>query len=60
MSSIHLSTYADLACANTCVYLGEKVRETVKQGDTEGGREVREVREGKGREREGGRFIDQG
>ena len=52
MSSIHLSTYADLACANTCVYLGEKVRETVKQGDTEGGREVREGkgREGKGRE----------
>ena len=56
MSSIHLSTYADLACANTCVYLGEKVRETVKQGDTEGGREVREGkgREGKGK---GGRQI---
>lgn len=49
MSSIHLSTYADLACVNDCVYLGEKVRGTVKQLDIEGGKE-----------REGGGFIDQG
>lgn len=46
MSSIHLSTYADLAFANECVYFGEKERETMKQRDIEGG--------------EGGGFIDQG
>lgn len=46
MSSIYLSTYADLACANDCVYFGEKERETVKQ---------RDIVEG-----EGGGFIDQG
>lgn len=44
MSTIHLSTYADLALANVCIFVGE--RETVKQGNIEGG--------------EGGGFIDQG
>lgn len=43
MSSIHLSTYADLVCANACVYFGKKERETVKQRDIEEGEEGRQI-----------------